>query len=275
MVDQSTCCETRYGKYVNESRERLVLTYLYENGTLYSFFHAARHLCVDVFMDICANIGCYSVFLGSQKSIKKIYAFEPAPESFRQLEQNIFLQEDRERFRAIRMGVSDSKSEQRFLIVSQTAGNNRIVSNTQGETIAIQCDTLDSLVSMEGKRIALKIDVEGHEIKALAGMTKLLKDNTCLLQVECLNFELASRAQKILFALGYRLLFVLRDDYIFISGNLEKEENALRGIYFTYLKKELQELLDLRTYKRDTINRLSAALHYAGYPYNPIDVEKN
>ena len=32
MPEQSACCETRYGKYVHESRERLVLTYLYKQA---------------------------------------------------------------------------------------------------------------------------------------------------------------------------------------------------------------------------------------------------
>lgn len=44
---------------------------------------------------------------------------------------------------------------------------------------------LDAIISCSGRRIALKIDIEGHELIALDGMKRLLETNQCFLQVEC------------------------------------------------------------------------------------------
>ena len=45
----------------------------------------------------------------------------------------------------------------------------------------------DDLVSLSGKTLAIKIDIERYERKALAGMARTLADNRGLVQIEVLE----------------------------------------------------------------------------------------
>ena len=42
----------------------------------------------------------------------------------------------------------------------------------------------DEILKYRNKNLAIKIDVEGHEIYVLQGIEKLLKSNKCILQIE-------------------------------------------------------------------------------------------
>jgi hypothetical protein len=68
----------------------------------------------------------------------------------------------------------------------------------------------DDQFSILGKTILVKMDVEGSEFHALAGMERTLRENECYLQVELYSDRLAEL--KALFErLGYRYL---RTNYI-------------------------------------------------------------
>ena len=45
----------------------------------------------------------------------------------------------------------------------------------------------DDILKYNDKSLAIKIDVEGHEIYVLKGIEKLLKSNKCILQIELFN----------------------------------------------------------------------------------------
>ena len=66
---------------------------------------------------------------------------------------------------------------------------------------------------MEGKRIAIKIDVEGHEVNVINGALKLLSENDCVLQVEC--FTAVPELEGILRAIGYKRKNSISGDHYF------------------------------------------------------------
>jgi len=42
----------------------------------------------------------------------------------------------------------------------------------------------DEILNLQNKNLAIKIDVEGHEINVLKGIQNLLKSNKCIIQIE-------------------------------------------------------------------------------------------
>jgi FkbM family methyltransferase len=71
---------------------------------------------------------------------------------------------------------------------------------------------LDDELPITGHRIALKIDIEGHELAAIEGMKALLQSNDCFLQVECW----AENAAPFIAAMqgeGYNLLHRIPGDH--------------------------------------------------------------
>ncbi len=264
---------TRYGLYTAASMPRLNLTYDYEHGTLQAFRAASDLLEITRFIDVGANIGCYSVCLSSISSVKSIYAFEPAPEAYKEMKRNISLQRVPELFRPFDIAVSDKGGEVQLYLVGPLAGNNsveRIDKSTS--SVTVKSAPLDEIIPIKNETIGIKIDVEGHELQVLNGMKNLLATNRCLLQVESLEPALANAMEKILFLLRYKKLFVLRDDYIFISHELETRFDELQNLYFKQLQEELREFLEVKSQKRSSqglVLQLASQLLYTKDPLTP------
>jgi hypothetical protein len=53
---------------------------------------------------------------------------------------------------------------------------------------------LDDVISLSGKTLAIKIDIERYERKALAGMARTLRDNRGIVQIEVLEAREATVA---------------------------------------------------------------------------------
>ena len=72
----------------------------------------------------------------------------------------------------------------------------------------------DDMFAISGKTILVKMDVEGSEFHALAGMERTLRDNHCYLQVELYSDRIEEL--KALFAkFGYRYLKTEYIDHYF------------------------------------------------------------
>ena len=62
---------------------------------------------------------------------------------------------------------------------------------------------LDKHFHISRKKLLIKIDVEGHELAALRGMTKLLTSNKCLVYIETESIEVSEFMMKIGFSVNY------------------------------------------------------------------------
>ena len=148
---------------------------------------AERSKC-NVFIDVGANIGAYSLLMSEVQSIREIHAFEPAPDTFGELVRNVEMNGLGDKITAHQKALSDSAESVRFGIVNRLSGANSILStsiHSGFETeVEVQAARLDDCLSLQGERLCLKIDVEGHERRALAGMSSILSDNSVLLQIE-------------------------------------------------------------------------------------------
>lgn len=129
-----------------------------------------------VALDIGANIGIVTqVFSKLVGSDGRVFSFEPDPEVFDVLSANA---RNWANTRACRLAISDKDCSATFHLSDRSSTNNSLLfRGTASRSIVVQCRSLDSLWTELGvSRLDLvKIDVEGAELLALAGMTETLK----------------------------------------------------------------------------------------------------
>lgn len=179
---------------------------------------------VDRFLDIGANAGVYSVMLAMKGLGGDIIAFEPDPGNRARLVANIAANGLQQRIRVVADAVGDKPGE----VVLMEAG-----SHNRGESWIAHPDKppeeapgvashvvrqirFDDVYSFRDNTILIKMDVEGSEFHALAGMERTLRDNRCYLQVE-LYSERFDDLKALFERLGYRYLKTNYIDHYFTN----------------------------------------------------------
>lgn len=189
----------------------------------------------NVILDIGANIGITSLFFASLNSKGKIYAFEPHPDTFQRLVENIQIN-NFENIRTYPMGAG-SKNETRILdeVDNHNSGMNRIIGIDSGissgkkiTTIALDTFFLPGDIP---KVDFIKIDVEGFETEVLKGAKEIIRLHKPVLFIELDDNNLrdhgSSAEDLIVFLenLGY--------EKIYRSDNFESVYAGLNVIDFT------------------------------------------
>ena len=175
-----------YGHYERDQIDALTAAMLY-------------HGC-DLFLDVGANIGFYSLIAATRRLAGKVIAFEPDPRSLGALHANLLINGMADVVEVRPIALSDHDGAVRFMPDSGTSSCRSRVS--ADGTVSIACARLDTQLSIVGKRLFFKIDIEGHELAALDGMRHVLERNRCFLQIE--SFAGNSPAlDKVLRELGY------------------------------------------------------------------------
>jgi len=163
----------------------------------------------DVVLDIGANVGVYSLSAASRTS-RKVIAVEPARQTFELLEKSA---QQFPNMIAVHAAISD-KPGSAFLSHSGSSENYKLSGNseTQGEEVPlIAIDDLARKYSIDSIDI-IKMDVEGHELKALAGAKKIISKSSPLIFYEIkhgndVHLELIDAFKN----LGYDSYFTLPD----------------------------------------------------------------
>jgi len=151
-----------------------------------------------VFVDAGANEGLYSIFAAGQVGeLGRVYAFEPSPREFRRLERNLRLNQ----FPQLRI-FSDALSAGSGISTLSIAREEHGGQNTLGALaegvgrqrgLEVATRSLDDIAAAEGwERIdVLKMDVEGEEIRLLAGASRVLRTMRPVVLFECSAAALA------------------------------------------------------------------------------------
>lgn len=138
---------------------------LHEAGEMGFVLHALRP--GDLFADIGANIGSYTVLAGATGA--EVVSVEPVPATFAALSRNIAINPISAT--AHNVGISDKAGELEF--IASLGCMNRVVK--EGEdlpTVTVPVTTLDELFS--AAPALMKIDVEGHEPFVIKGGARTL-----------------------------------------------------------------------------------------------------
>ena len=168
------------------------------------FIPAEDSLCIDV----GANIGSAALAWARTSRVRKIFAFEPHPETYRRLLRNIELNGAKGVIipRQIAVGAKDGEIK---LFISKE-GSMAMRPGTyrwQGREISCPLITLDTLIKTEhiASIYILKIDIEGSEVEVLLGSSETL-EITKRIVLEYHSVELRDQCKRLLSNRGFQLI---------------------------------------------------------------------
>ena len=134
----------------------------------------------DVAIDIGANIGWYSLVLDRLAGDKRvdIYSFEPEPTNFELLERNV-LENAATHVRPQARAVADAPGEMTmYLFKKSNRGRHSLLASEGTDTVQVSTLTLDEFWESAdlGERVPrfIKLDIEGFELMALRGGTRVV-----------------------------------------------------------------------------------------------------
>jgi FkbM family methyltransferase len=151
-------------------------------GNVYAGLYDVCEMCFllhylrssDTFLDIGANVGSYTIVASAVVGAQTL-AFEPIPQTFKQLARNLVVNEIKNRATAQLLAIG-SRHESVCFSSDQGAKNRPVSEGYSGTIVSVEVDRLDNVI--QGVKPAMiKIDVEGHEADVLAGAHSTLKSD--------------------------------------------------------------------------------------------------
>lgn len=181
----------------------------------------------NIFIDVGANFGIYSLRISKLFKILKIIAFEPVLTTFNKLKSNIKINNLEKKIKTYNMGLSNTNGLKKMIALKrrdyvQSGGFSFYIPKkklTDEDVIEYHKSIIgDQVLKFKKKKIVIKIDVEGYENKVLVGMKNLLKNNKILLQIEIFdrNFR---KTNKFLLKNKFKLINKIKkaSDYFYIN----------------------------------------------------------
>jgi FkbM family methyltransferase len=181
----------------------------------------------NIFIDIGANFGIYSLRISKLFKTLRIIAFEPVLTTFNKLIMNIKINNLEKKIKTFNVGLSNTDGLKKMIALKrrdyvQSGGFSfNIPKRKFGNDIIFQYHKSiigDKVLKFKKKKIAIKIDVEGYENKVLLGIKNLLENNKILLQIEIFNNNF-KKINKLLLKYNFKLInkFHKTSDYFYIN----------------------------------------------------------
>ena len=130
----------------------------------------------DLFVDVGANVGSYTLLACGVKGARG-YAFEPVPETFSRLQENLRINRLDIKVRAFNMGLADKDGVLSF--TTEQGCVNHVVTDEDksGKCLQVEVLTLDTALEGESPCV-IKIDVEGFEAQVISGAHMVLSNES-------------------------------------------------------------------------------------------------
>ncbi len=195
----------------------------YEKEQIQYLNKISKNEKIDIFLDIGANIGYYSLFF---KDIKNVHAFEPNKENFKNLKKNIEINNTNIVIHNIACS-KDSVDKVIWYTDKNKMGGSSIYNKDDTELLKykkkdikferVEAKKLDDIMEIKNKNLLIKIDVERHEIDVLKGACKkILKNNNIIMQIE-IQKELKNEVFNFLKKNNFKFLNSIGYDYYFTN----------------------------------------------------------
>lgn len=172
----------------DECNGQMCVTYLKHYKTLYepeieavlaAFLHE-----MDAFVDCGANWGYFTGKAIMTNPNLLCWAIEPSPRTFQDLKAMTDILGTKSQLNLLNAGASSCRSSFDLNESPFDSGTNHVVPSSlhDSSVMRVDCLTIDELTP-PGKSL-IKIDVEGHELEVLKGMTNLLNKSECIIVFE-------------------------------------------------------------------------------------------
>jgi FkbM family methyltransferase len=129
----------------------------------------------DVFFDVGANVGSYTMLASGVRGAKSI-ALEPVASTYNILSKNIALNKLERLTMALNAGAGAAPSTIRFTTNEDTTNHVLSAHESADNAIEVPVVTVDSLLIHDHPTL-IKIDVEGYETEVLNGMVNTLNSS--------------------------------------------------------------------------------------------------
>jgi len=181
----------------------------------------------DVFYDVGANIGVYSCLIGNYIESGRLIAFEPIPDVFNILEENVTqngVESD-----LFNIALSNENSTTQMTMEGQT-GHQFSKNNGSIEIETRRADDVVTDYDLPSPDIC-KIDIEGAEYLALEGLQNTLSESACrhvFCEIHTRKIESvggsAEEVESLLQRLGFNIEYIgdRRENYFIQATNLKE-----------------------------------------------------
>ncbi len=140
----------------------------------------------SVFFDVGANVGLYTIWVAKKFQHVQIHAFEPVPETCKELGINLKRNNIDQRKVTVNPIAVGSVNKLVQMTTEYHSSNYVTTEQSREKKVTVTCITLDAYVS--ANRITrvdlIKIDVEGKEFQVLSGARDTLRRFRPILQIE-------------------------------------------------------------------------------------------
>ena len=133
----------------------------------------------DVFLDIGANVGYFSLLAASYEPTIRVFSFEPVSSVYQKLEENISIN-DAKNIRTIKAAAGRKNGDGEIYISGpDNTGMSSFEKpgNFSGQTEKVSVIAIDEWIKSSGLSMLslVKLDIEGYELAALEGMKETLE----------------------------------------------------------------------------------------------------
>lgn len=142
----------------------------------------------NLFFDVGANIGVYSLVVAGQVESVNVFAFEPHPETFLLLQENVRINNLEKCISCFQIALGNHNGIVQFV---DKAGNpeNHVLDELVDNGLKVEIHRAEKICKEKGVYPqVLKIDVEGYENQVILGFGEMLY-NIELIFVECWSLE--------------------------------------------------------------------------------------
>ena len=191
-----------YLDFLDPIDRKIILNKTYETEEIKILTKLINDKSSTKFIDIGANCGFYSFQFAMQNF--EVLAFEPNSEALLKMNNTITKNQNlKDRIKIFPYGISNinSKMNMRSMVkygYIQTGGSgitaDKVSQNNTYKVYEAEFKIGDQVLNFKRDNLAIKIDVEGHELNVLKGIQNLLKSNKCIIQIEIFekNFDLVN-----------------------------------------------------------------------------------
>lgn len=201
----------------------------------------------DVFVDIGANVGLYSLL--SAQTFNKVVSFEPSSANFSKLNSNVKLNNYQDKISCYEVAISNTNAVKNLYNNPLNSGGSSLSSFTGSNMFdsypeynwdfaEVETKTLDHfLLNVKGSIDFIKIDIEGFELEAIIGAKKIIAKHNSIIYAEVSSSYLTVK----------KILAELPPSYIAYSAlnNQELKSNSFIPQDVLFINKNIKKKMDV------------------------------